>query len=153
MPDDTGNFNVGDHVMVEGIIHRVSIDPPVLGERLYLVPIQRMCEGCGKNPGGDYAPGKHVLCAPCVEKALAFFVAQDVFDDIREHDEDLGRVITILREDDSAMRQRAMPYVDSTSAGWDMMRGKSYADAWELMTGICAVIVNATREPGDVPNP
>ncbi len=114
-----------------------------------LVPIV-MCEACGENDAGDYEIGGHNICPRCVNEALAFLVVYDVVNNIGDYNVPLARTVSILDEEDARMRNVPMSHVDAHSAAWDMIRGEDRKGAESYVYDIARVIVDATRNPGDV---
>lgn len=110
-----------------------------------------MCDACGASGGDDYETGAGVhLCAGCTNRVLALRVVREVLDNIGAYDDVLGRAVVAIDNDDAAMRASSMPYVDSTSSGWDMMRGENVEGVRAYLDDLMRVVVNATREPGTV---
>lgn len=113
--------------------------------------VDSACEVCGASGGDEYTTHTGVsMCAVCVNRVLAYRVMRDVIDNIEDYDTDLARAISFLDDDDNAMRQTNMPYVDSLSNGWDTLRGESHDGACAFLNPLFNVVVDATREPGSV---
>lgn len=105
---------------------------------------EQLCEVCRVNDASDYQTGAgHNVCPACVNAGLEFQVARDIINNIGEYNDNLAKTIQLLEEDDELGRNSGHQYVESVSAGWDMVRGASSIEIGEVAKRIERVLFDA----------
>lgn len=152
MPDNIVTLHDGDVVRYDTrggvslcrVVEHDNGDP--IGALLPII----VCEACEIGEVVYETTTGAKLCGGCVERVLTFRIVSHVLDNVGEYDTPFARAINALDDDDAKMRTSGFPYVDSESSAWDAVRGESRKEVEARVYDLMRIVVDATREPGDV---